>query len=706
MAGDLNRKDGDATASVSEEILFHQADGPNTSCFSALELSHQRTSRLRSEILRSQIKECEAEFKKSECFAQDIDDDDNISVCKQDKKWSSRQQSFCTECEKPLSSCIIKCSTCKELLCGTCDLKFHFKRPFHVRELFNNKDLSSRFLLPEEFIGVDGIVKAKAVPVPLFVPSRCINCREHGTFSREAGSKSLAIITKEVVLIFTRRRFVAVNARTALKHQMKYLILHWHHFQHLSPSTSVRKYVECLEEVTKARGGNGIINRTHFSRACGQENLAVHIDGNFKLYRWMNSAQYNSPSLFGNEVVQWCEDRRNHERQINLVKPVAKEKDTCGTSTYATGRAKSLKKKNIDITGTLMGSCRHGIILGATDLEKGESYRAVHFLLTKMPAKFICQDVICHFWKFAHDVGSLIKEYQRITEDSTPSLSRWHGKTHAWYCQALWLGHWKANSAATLGEEQEQGFAYFSSLALKTKRMDRGSRRDSMSSSILYFNAKKNRKIVSTLTKKLKKAWKLAPFLRAKLEEMLNEKKLREDQLPELLQKLQEKAINHQHHLTTSNLPLDYERNHLEGLHMALQRFKKRIEVEAVTAKERMKIRVNLRKTKEDAETLIVTINAALPQILAEFTPQDFDSGIFPWQSLGGTIKDDFELIDVWMLSQRYEEEISETEKEMREYIEGLTTKKKNMNDYDKENDESDDDDVDEGEISDCEIDD
>lgn len=137
------------------------------------------------------------------------------------KKNCIPRQSVCTECEKPLSSCIIKCSTCKELLCGTCDLKFHFKRPFHVRELFNNKDLSSRFLLPEEFIGVDGIVKAKAVPVPLFVPSRCINCREHGTFSREAGSKSLAIITKEVVLIFTRRRFVAVNARTALKHQMK-----------------------------------------------------------------------------------------------------------------------------------------------------------------------------------------------------------------------------------------------------------------------------------------------------------------------------------------------------------------------------------------------------------------------------------------------------------------------------------------------------
>lgn len=117
------------------------------------------------------------------------------------------------------------------------------------------------------------------------------------------------------------------------------LTLHWHHFQYLSPSTSVIKYVECLEEVTKARGGvcyglkmkveylliidcliqTGIINRTHFSRvgkeleffrhrtltavlsckilfceACRQENLTVHIDGNFKLYRWMNSAQYAS----------------------------------------------------------------------------------------------------------------------------------------------------------------------------------------------------------------------------------------------------------------------------------------------------------------------------------------------------------------------------------------------------------------------------
>ena len=45
-----------------------------------------------------------------------------------------------------------------------------------------------------------------------------------------------------------------------------------------------------------------------------------------------------------------------------------------------------------------------------------------------------------------------------------------------------------------------------------------------MSSSVLYFNAKKDRKMAATLSKRLKKAWKLAPCLRTKLDEMLKER--------------------------------------------------------------------------------------------------------------------------------------------------------------------------------------
>ena len=52
-----------------------------------------------------------------------------------------------------------------------------------------------------------------------------------------------------------------------------------------------------------------------------------------------------------------------------------------------------------------------------------------------------------------------------------------------------------------------------------------------MSSSVLYFNAKKDRKMAATLSKRLKKAWNLAPCLRTKLDEMLKERNVTEDQL-------------------------------------------------------------------------------------------------------------------------------------------------------------------------------
>lgn len=41
------------------------------------------------------------------------------------------------------------------------------------------------------------------------------------------------------------------------------------------------------------------------------------------------------------------------------------------------------------------------------------------------------------------------------------------GKTHVWYCQALWFGHWKTKSAATLGEEQDKDLRISHRLPLK-----------------------------------------------------------------------------------------------------------------------------------------------------------------------------------------------------------------------------------------------
>jgi hypothetical protein len=121
------------------------------------------------------------------------------------------------------------------------------------------------------------------------------------------------------------------------------------------------------------------------------------------------------------------------------VPPQRKEKDSCGDSTYTAGRSDAARKKNIVQTGMLMASCRHGVVLGAANMERGETYRPVHFLHRKLPSKFFCQDVVCHYWPFTHDVGLQLTQYSKLTSECSPFLSSWHGKTHSWPCQVIIL---------------------------------------------------------------------------------------------------------------------------------------------------------------------------------------------------------------------------------------------------------------------------
>jgi len=112
-------------------------------------------------------------------------------------------------------------------------------------------------------------------------------------------------------------------------------------------------------------------------------------------------------------------------------------KASCGPSTYAAGKEDGKKRKNLAITGVILASCRHGVELGATNLDKGENYRAVHFLHEKLPSDIMCQDIVCHYWKFAEDIDKLFPEFRSVTMGCTPFLSRWHGKTHSIECQVL-----------------------------------------------------------------------------------------------------------------------------------------------------------------------------------------------------------------------------------------------------------------------------
>ncbi|KAK4021624.1 hypothetical protein OUZ56_003535 [Daphnia magna] len=293
---------------------------------------------------------------------------------------------------------------------------------------------------------------ASYVHVPLFLPTECSNCRAEGSLKCQAGSKSIAVITRDGRFDLSNTSFCCLKCLciaeasvevylqsgfwpgcpTSLTYLFSTDVLeHWTHLKDQLPGSSERKYLTILEELSKTRGRFDVISRVHFARASreyeymqhqintkilsrqvmvckayGVKPKALHVDGNFKLYRWrLSYIKDRSRSLFNSDIIHSDEDVKSHVESIDSVKPRGKGKDTCGDSAYTAGRLESNRKKNMDQTGVLMGSCRHGVILGAANMDRGETYRHVHFLNSKISCDFFCQDVVCKYFPFAEEIG-------------------------------------------------------------------------------------------------------------------------------------------------------------------------------------------------------------------------------------------------------------------------------------------------------------
>ncbi|KZS20875.1 Uncharacterized protein APZ42_012312 [Daphnia magna] len=135
------------------------------------------------------------------------------------------------------------------------------------------------------------------------------------------------------------------------------------------------------------------------------------------------------------------------------------EKDTCGGAAYKAAKSGAIGRKGLSETGGVFCTCRHGYLLRAVDMLKGETYRHVHYLhdfAYRSGCKFLCYDVVCQYWYFAADISEELEEFKCHTKNMQPFLCRWHGKTHAWYCQILFSGHWLKGACLTTGETTEQ----------------------------------------------------------------------------------------------------------------------------------------------------------------------------------------------------------------------------------------------------------
>jgi hypothetical protein len=173
--------------------------------------------------------------------------------------------------------------------------------------------------------------------------------------------------------------------------------------------------------------------------------------------------------------------------------------------------------KGLDETVLLIMSCRHGWVWRALNMFSGETYRHVLYLheyAKDQNCRFFCYDVVCQYWIFLLNVTkteALRERFQSLIEQTIDFLSRWHGKTHAWFCQVsdfkiyisnrnnhlslhellqlLHLGSYKKGAAATTGEYQEQNNAHTSRFVNTTKHMSKS--RIRFFSKLLLFSSNK-----------------------------------------------------------------------------------------------------------------------------------------------------------------------------------------------------------------------
>nr|XP_045587887.1 uncharacterized protein LOC123749812 isoform X2 [Procambarus clarkii] len=287
----------------------------------------------------------------------------------------------------------------------------------------------------------------------------------------------------------------------------------WHFLKRSSPGTSLQALVSALELFGASRGRHGPINfettkrvffewRFHqyelgrikgeFDKgcpACDTTPVAVHIDGNKKLYRYNKVGRGIRNSYYSGGIFACDKEVQDHVSTIQNLK--TQSSHMCGVSTLKAAKNKPVSFRSLDETGISMASCRHGIILAALNMYQGELYSYAHYLQMNrlQNVSFICQDIICKYWPWALKISS--REQKFSLRQGKPFLGVLHAKGHSWYCQVLYGGRWQEGSGLTSGEEAEQVFSYLSRYNNNTKNMLKAERTEELTEGALFWNHRK-----------------------------------------------------------------------------------------------------------------------------------------------------------------------------------------------------------------------
>ncbi|KAI7790035.1 hypothetical protein IRJ41_000941 [Triplophysa rosa] len=459
---------------------------------------------------------------------------------------------LCLECKAKVA--VVKCKDClpKQYTCINCDCAIHRTQVFHNRSTMmsgfhkavppttvvkqdsdgqyfhHHEDQILPMALPNSICSCGeekySVGKARSITVinmkgryELSLPHlHCEKCRETwvpGVLEMQksgywpATMNFCTIYDEEVFMSFKDLKMAAPGlSRLAFIRMLDMKTVHYGRNGTLCGDTFLKSFFEwsiCLYEVDKICGDQ------HFMcPACTPLMLAVAVDGNRKLHRFKKAGNSEDSGYFEGLFLCKDDDVSSFVQYIRRKVQHVGGKGVCGSAEFTASKEFSRKTSSkLDEEGIEVGVCRHGVLLRALNMFRGEIYAYPLYLQKELwteNATFFCADIMCKYWPYLKKVCQACPELRHLL-NMKPFLSVMHAKVHGVKCEIKWSGSFQKGAAYTMGEEVEQANSFLSRIGISTKFMSKAGRTDLLTLQCMGWNKMKTQNMCQTICTRYQK---------------------------------------------------------------------------------------------------------------------------------------------------------------------------------------------------------
>lgn len=344
--------------------------------------------------------------------------------------------------------------------------------------------------------------------------------------------------------------------------------------------------------------------------ACTPEMLAISVDGNRKLYRFLHNESSDDREFFDGLFVVEDSNVSAFVDTLQKVMKTTRGRGTCGDSQWTAARETSRKASKLDEEGMEVAVCRHGFLLKALNMYRGEIFAYPMYLhkeLMSANAQFFAMDVACKYWPYLEKAARVLPVLQELTA-MKPFLSVMHARAHSTKCEIKWSGKNLEGAGTTAGEEVEQVNSYLSHCALTTKYMSKSARIDILTLHAMGWNNKKMSSLHHTLSARYLKTCQRLQEETIRLDDMKNELNSTDEMMSQWISEVQQWAAGGTAELcsTSQDSPLRDIQQSIEGLYLSVRQRKQTLYRQHDSSKFRHRLR---RLLAEDKKLLLEEIH-------------------------------------------------------------------------------------------------